>query len=820
MKPRSSQSQGFLRMQQHMKKFFQQASRDIPQLEGTGTKSLEAWFLGAKGENADELERLIVEAIRDQAFWRKNYHSGDPSYIPESVKISEDYIQTMAKLKDNYYLLLAFLKKSVPFFSMRYQGHMCWDITLPSILGYFAAMLYNSNNVAFEVSTATTYLEMLVGDDLCQMLGYRIPTEEDIEIKGAIRPWGHVTSGGTVANIEALWSARNLKFYPLTFKAALLDDRWTWGDAKNIKIDLPNGDRQPLISLNVWQLLNLQSDEILKLPARLNNNYGIDSEILSQALAKYSLQNLGFLNFSRRFLAIDPEDKSGSSIGDMPIYIVPGSKHYSWPKAGAILGLGQDYGINIPVDADGRMKVSELETLLDRCLNKKQPVITVVAVIGSTEESSIDPIQDIIALREKFRKKGLEFTIHADAAWGGYHASVIRDDFILSTPNDLTTPETTKFITTDYIMLSQYATHQFLALHQADSITVDPHKSGYIPYPAGALCYRNSAMRDLVTFKAPVIFHGETEPTVGIYGIEGSKPGAAPASIYLSHKVIRPTKSGYGQIINKALYGCKKLYARLLCMAQPEDSFLVAPVPRLPAEIANKSNVEIEAQRQLIATAINGKTYEEIMDNPEAKELLPEIGPDQNILLYAFNFKDKNGEFNRDLDAANQFNKQLYELLSINPGEDIYSYNLIVSTTDLTTSYYGADLMQSFGERLLGKGSGVNWTNPNTSITVIRSVSMDPWLTETSEGSFIDVLEEEFRNAVQTILSSNMFGQLFFGVLDKDKSETIDRSEIELELQQMGYNQENIDRFWRMADVDGDESLSLSEFVSKWQQLL
>jgi hypothetical protein len=28
-------------------------------------------------------------------------------------------------------------------FSMRYQGHMVWELTLPSILGYFATMLYN-----------------------------------------------------------------------------------------------------------------------------------------------------------------------------------------------------------------------------------------------------------------------------------------------------------------------------------------------------------------------------------------------------------------------------------------------------------------------------------------------------------------------------------------------------------------------------------------------------------------------------------------------------------------------------------------------------
>jgi glutamate/tyrosine decarboxylase-like PLP-dependent enzyme len=88
------------------------------------------------------------------------------------------------------------------------------------MLGYFSAMLYNPNNVAFEGSTATTLLELLVGDDICRMLGYTIAAGGD-----RVRPWGHITCDGTVANIEAIWSARNLKLYPLAIKAALLDER-------------------------------------------------------------------------------------------------------------------------------------------------------------------------------------------------------------------------------------------------------------------------------------------------------------------------------------------------------------------------------------------------------------------------------------------------------------------------------------------------------------------------------------------------------------------------------------------------------------------
>ena len=143
-------------------------------------------------------------------YWRRNYHPGDPTHITEAVKRSQEYLDAMDSLKDGFQGLLAWLKRSVPFFSMRYQGHMNWDLTIPGMLGYFAAMLYNPNNVAFEGSTSTTILELLVGDDICQMLGYRIPPSSDVDA-GAIRPWGHITCDGSVVNIEAIWSARNLR---------------------------------------------------------------------------------------------------------------------------------------------------------------------------------------------------------------------------------------------------------------------------------------------------------------------------------------------------------------------------------------------------------------------------------------------------------------------------------------------------------------------------------------------------------------------------------------------------------------------------------
>jgi glutamate/tyrosine decarboxylase-like PLP-dependent enzyme len=57
-------------------------------------------------------------------------------------------------------------------------------------------------------------------------------------------------------------------------------------------------------------------------------------------------------------------------------------------------------------------------------------------------------------------------------------------------------------------------------LCDCDSITVDPHKSGYIQYPAGGLLYRDQRMRYLITWSSPIVYRGELE-SIGVYGIEG-----------------------------------------------------------------------------------------------------------------------------------------------------------------------------------------------------------------------------------------------------------------------------------------------------------
>jgi glutamate/tyrosine decarboxylase-like PLP-dependent enzyme len=90
---------------------------------------------------------------------------------------------------------------SIPFWSPRYQAHMCTDLSMPAMLGYLMAMIYNPNNVALEASPLSTVAEIEVGEQLCEMFGYNIDPEKTDGPTG----WGHVTCDGTVANLESLW---------------------------------------------------------------------------------------------------------------------------------------------------------------------------------------------------------------------------------------------------------------------------------------------------------------------------------------------------------------------------------------------------------------------------------------------------------------------------------------------------------------------------------------------------------------------------------------------------------------------------------------
>ena len=70
------------------------------------------------------------------------------AFITPSMIISSEFQENANKLKTEFYRLSGLLNKfSVPFFSPRYAGHMCFETSMPAILGWILTILYNPNNV-------------------------------------------------------------------------------------------------------------------------------------------------------------------------------------------------------------------------------------------------------------------------------------------------------------------------------------------------------------------------------------------------------------------------------------------------------------------------------------------------------------------------------------------------------------------------------------------------------------------------------------------------------------------------------------------------
>jgi len=66
-------------------------------------------------------------------------------------------------------------------------------------------------------------------------------------------------------------------------------------------------------------------------------------------------------------------------------------------------------------------------------------------------------------------------------------------------------------------------------------------------------------MRYQVTWTSPIVAHEGESENIGVYGVEGSKPGAAAVGTYLSHEVIGLNYKGYGALLGEATFSCTRV---------------------------------------------------------------------------------------------------------------------------------------------------------------------------------------------------------------------------------------------------------------------
>ncbi|MBW8367585.1 MAG: pyridoxal-dependent decarboxylase, partial [Arenimonas sp.] len=476
-------------------------------------------FLGPYGENDGLLEKLVVEFLRDHVYWRRNFHPEDPPAIPTGAAGEPAFRDFEARMRRELHSLSASLKRSVPFHSPRYIGHMVSDLLLPGLAAQYLTLPYNPNNVSLDAAPVTIDLELKVGLQLARMFGY---------VDDPARPdcaFGHLTSGGTLANFQSLRLALALKAFPVALRAIgapgldVPDDDWS---AFNLT---PAATVALLDQWNAW---------LAHCPAPQRRQW-------RQRFTAERLETLGLADF----LAKHPRLRS-------PRVLAPVTAHYSWSKGMKLMGLGRAQLELVP-ERGMRTDTDALEGLLERCERERQPVLMVVGVLGSTEFGTMDPVHELVAARDRWAARGLGFGVHVDAAWGGYLATLFRESDGSLRPLQAMREEYRDFPATEVHAA-------FGALARADSITVDPHKLGYIPYGAGAFLCRDQRAMALLAEEADYVFTpGEDGDffkrfrQLGRYIPEGSKPGAAAAAVYVTHRVLPLDHANFGQLPRESI---------------------------------------------------------------------------------------------------------------------------------------------------------------------------------------------------------------------------------------------------------------------------
>ena len=670
------------------------------------TKRLGAWFLGPKAENAEIEEKLINYILQDYFHWRRNYYPSDEIVIPQ--KLRRELVEWNDDLAQKIAEMLAGLRKHFPFYSPRYMAHMVSDQTLPSVLGYFAGLLYNPNNVTPEAAPVTERWEFEVGRDILEMLGYKAPPSA-----GGPHParsefgWAHVTSGGTIANIEALWAARNAAYFPLAVHKLAREL------SLEIEVTLPNQRCRRLGELHDAECLGLAPGELMHLLPRLVDALARRLNLERATAIARTVDLLASTGYS-----IPHNGAALCYAKRQPVIFTSSTRHYSISKAADLLGIGRENVVLVDVDGLFRMDMRDLEEKMRAALKRGMLPAAVVGIAGSTEEGAVDPLHDILDLRRRFETElNTSFWLHVDAAWGGY----VRSLFVAGEAGGEKPPHTlaehidavSRFVSREVDLSDgtysrvipiqwgdQDVLSAFLAFPKADSITVDPHKLGYVPYPCGVAAFRNDRVRQFLAEVAPYLAStaesdgskAEHAPptSIGPYILEGSKPGAAVAGVWLSHRMIPLNREGYGEIVRASILAARELYERLVHWEHWAN--------------ANK----VEAPFEFVP----------LMQEP----------PDTNIVCFLV--KEKGSASLARMNALNQW---IYEHFTIEsehgPGEYSYSQPFFLSHTIIQHPAYSQQSAAAPLERL-----GIDSSEYRQhGLFVLRATLMNPYIVLSEE---------------------------------------------------------------------------------------
>jgi aromatic-L-amino-acid decarboxylase len=150
------------------------------------------------------------------------------------------------------------------------------------------------------------------------------------------------------------------------------------------------------------------------------------------------------------------QTKLGDRFDDGVVY-VSDQAHHSVLKAARFAGFRDDQVRVVATDARFRLSATGLREAIARDLHDGNRPFLVVASAGTTNTGAID---DLNAVADVAAESAL--WLHVDGAYGGFFAMTARGKRALR------------------------------GLERADSVTLDPHKSLFLPYGTGALVVRDA----------------------------------------------------------------------------------------------------------------------------------------------------------------------------------------------------------------------------------------------------------------------------------------------------------------------------------------
>lgn len=223
--------------------------------------------------------------------------------------------------------------------------------------------------------------------------------------------------------------------------------------------------------------------------------------------------------------------------------IIPESAHFSFKKAADMLNLKI---IEAELDENYKINVESLKEVIS------DKTVAIVAIAGTTELGLIDPIEEI-------SKIALENNIyfHVDAAFGGFSIPFLRN--------------------------CGYDLPVFdFSLDGVCSITVDPHKMGLAPIPAGGILFRKEEYLEVMAVDSPYLTV-KTQST-----IVGTRLGAASAATYAIMKYFG--KEGYSKLacdlMHKTIFlkeGLEKIGYEVIC--EPELNIVAFNHPNMDTNV-------------------------------------------------------------------------------------------------------------------------------------------------------------------------------------------------------------------------------------------